>query len=186
MKRLLFVSLLAVSAATSGLVASPPPAPAHAVPPTLTVAGLGWSIPLTPTVVPPRRRIIEVVDRTGTGPSWLVGAAVDSVDRYTASDMRMVRKCSGKAYRCIVVRLGKVNGPIGWSHGCTITIDAHKALTRYRSYYYRAGNRGWLVAHELGHQFGLGHHGGHNLMNTDVRQKAMTVTSAQRKHLAKR
>lgn len=181
MKRLLFVSLLAVSAS---VLTSPSPAPAAPQPATLTVAGLGWSIPLAPKVTPPHKRTIEVVDRAGS--AWLVGAAVDSVDRYTASDMRVVKKCSGRAYRCIVVRLGKVNGPIGWSHGSTITIDAHKAMTRYRSYYYRAGNRGWLVAHELGHQFGLGHHGGHNLMNPDVRQKAMTVTSAQRKHLAKR
>lgn len=182
MKRaVLIVSLLAV---TAGVLTSPAPAPAANPAPELVVAGLGWSIPLTPTVTPPRRRIIEVVDRAGS--AWLVGAAVDSVDRYTASDMRLVRKCTGRAYRCVTVRLGKVNGPIGWSHGSTITIDAHKAMTRYRSYYYRAGNRGWLVAHELGHQFGLGHHGGHNLMNPDVRQKAMTVTSAQRKHLAKR
>jgi len=181
MKRLLIVSLLAVSA---GVLTSPPPAPAAPQPATLTVAGLGWSIPLTPKAVPARQRVIEVVDRAGS--AWLVGAAVDSVDRYTASDMRVVKKCTGRAYRCVTVKLGKVNGPIGWSHGSTITIDAHKAMTRYRSYYYRAGNRGWLVAHELGHQFGLGHHGGHNLMNPDVRQKAMVLTTAQRKHLAKR
>lgn len=181
MKRLLFVSLLAVSA---GVLTSPAPAPAANPTPELVVAGLGWSIPLTPKVTPPRKRVIEVVDRAGS--AWLVGAAVDSVDRYTASDMRVVKKCTGRAYRCVTVKLGKVNGPIGWSHGSTITIDAHKAMTRYRSYYYRAGNRGWLVAHELGHQFGLGHHGGHNLMNPDVRQKAMVLTTAQRKHLAKR
>lgn len=183
MKRtVLIVSLLAVSA---GVLTSSPPAPARAaVPPTLTVAGIGWSIPLTPKAVAPSKRVIEVVDRAGS--AWLVGAAVDSVDRYTASDMRVVKKCTGRAYRCVTVKLGKVNGPIGWSHGSTITIDAHKAMTRYRSYYYRAGNRGWLVAHELGHQFGLGHHGGHNLMNPDVRQKAMVLTASQRRHLAKR
>lgn len=151
------------------------------------MAPAGYSIDWgTPRVTSPSKRVIEVVDKISPK-AWRVSAAVNWLDRYTASDMRLVKKCSGKAYRCITVRAGKVNGPVGWSQDSTVTIDTGKAKGgKYNRWYRYDKNRTWLLAHELGHQFGLDHSGSRNVMNEYVNRYTMTITSGQRRHLAKR
>lgn len=145
--------------------------------------GIDWS---TAAPTPPSKRVIEVVDKIGPS-AWHVSAAVNWLDRYTASDMRMVSRCSGKAYRCITVRTGRNANSPGWSQGNTVTIDLKRtgALSRYYRYDSR---RTWLLAHELGHQFGLGHVGksSQTLMNPYVNRGKLVLTSGQRAHLKKR
>lgn len=135
-----------------------------------------------PTKPPASERIIEVVDRISPA-AWKVGTAVAWVDRRTASRAKMVKSCSGKAYRCIVVRAGKVpGGNVGWSQGSTITIDTATAKRRG----YGAKARHWLLSHELGHQYGLSHRTGINLMNPNAGHWSMKLTSAQRAHLKRK
>jgi hypothetical protein len=145
--------------------------------------GIDWS---TAAPTPPSKRVIEVVDKIGPS-AWHVSAAVNWLDKYTASDMRMVSRCSGKAYRCITFRTGRNASSPGWSQGNTVTIDLKRtgALSRYYRYDSR---RTWLLAHELGHQFGLGHVGKNSrtLMNPYVNKGKLALTSGQRSHLKKR
>lgn len=139
-------------------------------------------IVFTPGAVPASERVIEVVDSI-PDPAWRVRAATVWLDQFTGSRMTMVGKCSGKAYRCITVKAGKVKGaPSGWSSGQTITIDTGKAKKRG----YDAADRKWLLAHELGHQFGLKHSGGRHLMNPYEGRGALKLTSGQRRDLGKR
>lgn len=150
------------------------------------VAPVNW--PVTPTVTAPRDRVIEVVDRIAPA-AWRVSAAVNWLDRYTASDMRMVSRCSGRAYRCITVKAGKVTGSaaVGRSSGNTITIDTGKAKTkRYARWYRYDRHRTTLLVHELGHQFGLGHSTGRNVMNPYVNRWRLVLTAGQRATLRKR
>lgn len=137
--------------------------------------------------VAPNKRVIEVVDKVVPS-AWRVSAAVNWLDRYTASDMRLVSRCSGKAYRCITVRSGKVKaGPVGWSQGNTITIDTGKAASgKYRVHYRQDKNRTWLLIHELAHQHGLGHSVGRNVMSPYVNQYRMAFTAGQKKTLRSR
>ena len=131
-------------------------------------------------------RVIEVVNKMPK--RWQVKQAVTWLDRYTASRMKLVKRCSGRAYDCITIRPGKVRqAAVGWSNGRgTITVDTGKAK-RYAKYYGKAGNRKWLVVHELGHEaFGLEHRAGRNVMNPAVNKAAMKWTSGQRAHLRKR
>jgi hypothetical protein len=140
--------------------------------------GGGW----TPRSIPAGERTIEVIDRVSPA-AWKVTGAARWLDRYTGSQMKMVTACSGKAYRCIVIKGGKVKGlPVGWSSGQTITIDTGKAQRRG----YTAAMRKWLLVHELGHQFGLRHTDGRHIMNPSEGGWKMTFTSAQRAHLKKR
>jgi hypothetical protein len=147
-------------------------------------------------VTPPAKRVIEVVD-TIKPTSWRVGTAVKWLDRYTASDMRLVAKCSGKAWHCITVRQGKVKNykdsqgrwmkPVGWSQGSTITIDTGKAMNSANKRWYRYDkNRTWLLVHEIGHQFGLKHGNGRHVMNPYVDRYKMVLTAGQKKALKKR
>lgn len=140
-----------------------------------------------PETLAPNRRVIEVVDKISPT-AWRVGTAVNWLDRYTASDMRLVKKCTGKAYRCITVRQGKVKGkPVGWSQGATITIDTGKAKRGVYARWYRSDkNRTWLLIHELGHQHSLGHSTGRNVMNEYVNRYKKVLTSGQRATLRKR
>lgn len=133
---------------------------------------------------PANKRVIEVVDKV----SWSAKPAVDWLDKYTASDMRLVSKCSGKAYSCITIRQGRVSGDrIAYTKNRVITIDISKAHgKRYGSYYRNKSKRTWLIAHELGHTFALAHRGGSNLMNGNVRYGKLALTSGQRSHLRKR
>ena len=176
-------TVLAVAAVLSAVICGTPAPAAAAVP----LAGIDWS---TPTTTPPNKRVIEVVDKISPT-AWRVSAAVTWLDRYTASDMRMVSRCSGKAYRCITVRQGYVgkrtSGPVGWSSGSTITIDTAKAASKkYRGWYRYDSRRTWLLIHELGHQHGLGHSSGRNVMNPYVTRYKLVLTSSQKAHLRKR
>jgi hypothetical protein len=162
------------------LLAAGGAAPASAGP----VSEAGWDFP-------PKAedRVIEVIDRIPDR-RWNVAGAVKLIDKRTASRMKMVKSCSATAYRCITVRAGRVGqkstGPVGWSRGSTITIDTVKARnTRYGKYYRVASARTWLLAHELGHQFGLAHSSGRNLMNPSVRVRSTALTAKQRAHLRK-
>jgi len=139
---------------------------------------------------PARERVIEVVDAIPSS-AWRVSAAVKWLDKRTASRMRLVKACTGKAYRCITFRAGRVgkasSGPVGWSQGRTITIDTAKARRgKYVNWYGSNRNRTWLLTHELGHQFGLAHSSDRNLMNEMVTGYRMTLTHGQRVHLRKR
>lgn len=193
-KRAVWLALaLAVTLALGFLIGmGAAPARASATPVTATDASslLGGIKKAGPP--PASKRVIEVVDRIKPR-AWRVGAAVNWLDRYTASDMRMVSRCSGKAYRCITVKSGRVgawkSGPVGWSQGSTITIDTGKAMnSRYKRWYRYDSRRTWLLAHELGHQFGLGHVGksSRTLMNPYVNRGKMVLTKGQRAHLRKR
>lgn len=151
--------------------------------PAVTAAG-DWT-----SIGPPAasERVIEVVDRIGPK-SWKIAAAVRRLDGYTGSRMRVVKACSTgqrKAHRCITIRTGKVKGAnVGWSKGSTITIDVRKAATaKYRGWYGKAAVRHWLLVHELGHQFGLKHSTGLNVMSPYVNRHRMTFTNSQRAHL---
>lgn len=141
--------------------------------------GSKWT---TPAAVPPAERVIEVVDRIAPA-AWKVGVARVWLDSWTASRMKPVKKCSGKAYRCIILKSGRVAGNnVGWSQGSTITIDTAKAQRKS----YTAADRKILLVHELGHQFGLKHTGARNVMNPSESRWKLTLTSGQRKHLGKR
>ena len=152
-------------------------APAPAAPPAATTS---WAMPTVPAVT---QRRIEIVDRIAPT-AWNVRGAVNWLDRYTGSDMVVVAKCSGKAYRCITVRGGKLSGNlVGWSSGSTITIDTGKvARSKYRSAVYRDR----LLIHELAHQHGLGHTSSVGLMATTVDRIRLSLTAAQRAYLRAR
>lgn len=137
-----------------------------------------------PTTTSPSKRVIEVVDKIAPA-AWRVSAAVTWLDRYTASDMRMVNRCSGKAYKCVTVKAGKVKGsPVGYSRGAVITVDTAKA--KRSGWYGKDARRTWLLVHELGHQHALGHSAGRNVMNRYVSRYKMALTAGQRATLRKR
>lgn len=122
---------------------------------------------ISPKPVPASIQVVEVVNKL---PGWYVRESVGFVDRYTASRVRFVANCSGKAWRCLTIRSGKVSGaPVGWRKGSTITIDTAKAKR-----YGFAGSkqfRRYLVAHEVGHFYGLGHKGSWNTMNPNSKYR---------------
>lgn len=178
-RRIGWRGMLAVLGATVLAVGScGAPAPA-AVPPT-SPAVVQWT---TPKVTPAAQRRIEIVDQIIPA-SWNVGAAAEWLDRHTASNMVLVPRCSGKAYRCVTVQGGRLPGhTIGWAKGDTITIDTVKvAGSPYRSAVYRKR----LLAHELAHTFGLGHAGGRNLMATTIDRMRLSLTAGQRAYLRAR
>lgn len=170
-------ALLLITALILGLCAFTSPADAAPVPAAVTA---DWG---KPKPLPASRRVIEVVDKIKPK-VWRVSAAVNWLDRYTASDMRLVSKCSGKAYRCITVRTGKNKKTPGYSSGNTITIDLKRASKI--SYYRYDKNRTWLLVHELGHQHGLGHGKGRHVMNPYVNRYKMVLTAGQKKALRSR
>lgn len=169
--------------ATTGLVGTPALGGGTAV--VLPAGNSDWAF--QPVTTSPKQRVIEVVDRVPPA-SWKVGKAVNWLDRYTASDMRLVARCSGKAYRCVTVRQGKVKGPsIGWAKGSTITLDIAKSKRgEYHGYYGSDRVRTWLIAHELAHTFGLKHSSGYNLMNPHTGQGGLNLTTTQKQYLTTR
>jgi hypothetical protein len=128
--------------------------------------------------------LVEVVNKL---PGWDVEKAVGFMDGYTASRVKFVARCSGKAWKCLTIRKGTVKGaPVGWRSGSTITIDVAKAKR-----YGFAGSkqfRRYLVAHEVGHFYGLGHAGGWNLMNPNSKYRGkylpLKLNAAQVKALS--
>ena len=147
---------------------------------------LDWSMKLVAVSAP--ARTIEIVDAVAPG-HWDVEAAARWLGKRTGSRLKVVsRKCSATAYRCIRVQDGDVRGPVGLSRGTTVTIDTVRAARDYPRWYGkgRAGaakNRTWLLVHELGHQFGLQHSSGANVMNEAVNRYSMRLTASQRAHL---
>jgi hypothetical protein len=141
------------------------------------IANYEWNL-----IPAPAERVTEI---KGAVSGWPVGAAVTWLDRYTASDMKRVKRCSGKAYRCITIRSGKVSGgAVGRIGNGVITIDTAKAASsKYRGHYRSQATRKWLVAHELGHAFGLKHGRGANLMNPTAGAGKLKLTTAQKHHL---
>ena len=137
-----------------------------------------------PIVTPVNKRVIEVVDKVKPS-KWNVGQAMNWLDRYTGSDMRLVGKCSGRAWRCITVRGGKLPGSyLGYTSGNTITIDTAKVDRHgYRSNY----SRERILAHEFGHANGYGHsHSGYNLMRPVISKVRLYLTPSQRRFFAAR
>lgn len=163
--------LMITVAVVLGLLGVPAPA-----------AAWDFAVPKPPAA---KDRVIEVVNKLPA--RWQVKQGVTWLDRYTASRMKLVKSCSGKAYDCITLRAGKVRqSAVAWSSGRgTITVDLAKAK-RYGQYYGKAKHRKWLVVHELAHEFGLEHRGGANVMNPAVNRYAMKWTGGQRKHLRNR
>jgi hypothetical protein len=172
-------ALVLITALLVGLCAFTAPAKAAPVP--AAAVTIDWG---KPTTTAPKNRVIEVVDKIKPS-AWRVGAAVTWLDRYTASDMRLVSKCSGKAFRCITIRTGKNKSSPGYSSGNTITIDLKRtgAMSRYYRY---DKHRTWLLIHELGHQHNLGHSSGSNAMNQYVNRYRLALTASQKKALRSR
>lgn len=138
----------------------------------------------TPTTTPARQRRIEVVDKLAPT-KWHVSAAAEWLDRATASNMVTVSRCSGRAWKCITVRGGKLPGSVlGLTQGNTVTIDYRKVDRRgYRSDAWRKK----ILAHELAHTLGLGHtRSGANLMRTTLPRVTLHLTPSQRRYLAAR
>lgn len=161
----------------------PGAAPVQAAP-VQAVMSIDWG---KPKVTAPSKRVIEVVDKIAPK-AWRVSAAVNWLDRYTASDMRLVSRCSGRAYKCVTIRQGRVKGsPVAYSKGSTITVDTGKANSaKFRKWYRQDKHRTWLLIHELGHQHALGHSAGRNVMNQYVSRYKLVLTSGQRATLRKR
>lgn len=170
MKRL----LLALTMIMSGfLLASSAPAAAVQTP-TFSAAG----------------SLVEVVNRLPT--SWPVPAALRFVDGFTASRAKIVTKCDSLATRCVTIKVGRLGTEgktvlLGHTKGNTIIIDIHKACA------YRvcgAKTRLFLLTHELGHLYGLGHSSANNLMYPYVRRNgklpAYAFTADQQRKLSYR
>lgn len=180
MKNLLStISLAAVGATALGLI-SVGSASLYTQPvrePLRTVPAAEWSIPSTPQAPKPSARTIEIVNHLSS--SWDVKGGVKFVDQYTASKTKFVTKCSGKAYRCITFRSGNTPGTnLGWSSGSTITVDP--AMLKYVAN--SATMRRWIVSHELGHQYGLGHSSGNNFMRQYKNGRPKYVATAAQKN----
>jgi hypothetical protein len=151
--------------------------------PVTTTAAVTFTWP-KPTTTPVRKRVIEVVDRIGPA-KWNVRQAMNWLDRYTASDMRLVSKCSGRAWRCVTLRGGKLpRNYLGVTEGNRITIDTVKVdRNGYRSNL----SREKILAHELFHTFGYAHSSsGRNLMRPKMSQIRLWLTTGQRRYLAAR
>lgn len=91
--------------------------------------------------------------------AWPVSTAKSLVDSYTTGKISLVSKCPASALRCVNIRSGSVSGsPIAYtsckSWKCSITVDVKDAT---RTGQFGPITRKWLLVHELGHVFGLGH-----------------------------
>jgi hypothetical protein len=156
--------------------------PVPAAPRRTLAAGWDWT-DVKPRTAPVTQRRIEVIDRIGSR-KWKVRQASEWLDRYTGSNMVTVKRCSKRAWRCIYVKRGKLGGSlVGWTSGNTITIDVRKMN---RSKYRSATHRKRLLAHEIGHTFGLDHRGSRNLMAPTVNRMRLKLTPGQRKFLRSR
>jgi hypothetical protein len=177
---------LTTLALAAGIVAScGTPAPAAAPVQAPATVLVSWSWPTTPKTTPASKRRIEVVDQLKPS-KWRVSQAAEWLDRYTASNMVTVSRCSGRAWKCVYVRGGKLPGNwLAVTRGNTITVDYGKVDRRgYRSNL----SREKILAHELFHTFApsYGHsHSGRNLMRTTMGATTLYLTSGQRGILRK-
>lgn len=141
--------------------------------------------------------VVEVVNKLPSDWNGAVNSAVNWIDKFTASDMRLVKSCHTGVRRCIVIRNARLKGDskrnnaAGWSKGSTITIDVWKINNKkpWKGRFKYASKR-QLIAHELGHQRFLGHTKRcDNFMNQYFKCNGHTpyvwTNAAQRKHLAK-
>lgn len=175
--------MVALATAVALAVFSCAPSPAKAAPVASAPVLTGWS--WTPKVTPASQRRIEVVDQLKPS-KWRVSQAAEWLDLYTASNMVTVSRCSGRAWKCVYVRGGKLPGNwLAVTRGNTITVDYGKVDRRgYRSNLCREE----ILAHELFHTFapGYGHsHSGRNLMRTTMGATSLYLTSGQRAILRK-
>lgn len=173
------LAALGITALAVGSCGTPAPA---AVPSTSPVV-IEWTTPTTPKVTPAAQRRIEIVDRLAPA-KWKVGAAAEWLDQYTASNMVRVSRCSGRAWKCVTVKGGKLSGnKLAVANSRTITVDTAKVDRRgYRS----DSARKRILAHELAHTFGLGHSSGRNLMATTLGRVTLKLTAGQRAYLRAR
>lgn len=176
---------LALAALAAGFYLGTP-APVSAEAPAAPVALTGWTwTTTTATVTPANKRRIEVVDQLKPT-KWHVSQAAEWLDRYTASNMVTVSRCSGRAWKCVYIRGGKLPGNVlALTQGNRITVDTGKVDRHgYRSNLRREE----ILAHELFHTFapGYGHsHSGHNLMRTTMAASRLYLTPGQRAILRK-
>lgn len=166
--------------AARGADASPVPVTATSTT-TWAVTSISW----TPTVTPVAKRRIEVVDQLKPN-KWHVSQAAEWVDRYTASNMVTVSRCSSRAWKCVYVRGGKLSGSaLALTQGNRITVDTAKVDRHgYRSNLRREE----ILAHEIVHTFGYGHSFARscNLMRTSIGHVCLKLTAGQRAYLHKR
>lgn len=174
------LAALGITALALGSCGAPAPA---AVPQAPAPVVFDWSTPPTPKVTPAAQRRIEIVDRLSPA-KWRVGAAAEWLDRYTASNMVVVPRCTGRAWKCVTVRGGKLSGnKLAVANSRTVTVDTAKMDRRgYRS----DSARKRVLVHELAHTFGLGHSGGRNLMATTLGRVTLKLTAGQRAYLRAR
>lgn len=174
------LAALGITALAVGSCGTPAPAAPTMVPAPLVIE---WTTPTAPKVTAPKDRRIEIVDRLAPA-KWRVGAAAEWLDRYTASNMVTVSRCSGRAWKCVTVRGGKLSGDkLAVANSRTVTVDTAKVDRRgYRS----DSARKRILAHELAHTFGLGHSGGRNLMATTLGRVSLKLTPGQRAYLRAR
>lgn len=177
--------LTVLATAVALAVFSCAPSPAKASPAPVTSGWSVSSISWTPKVTPASKRRIEVVDQLKPS-KWKVSQAAEWLDRYTASNMVTVSRCSGRAWKCVYVRGGKLPGNwLAVTRGNVITVDYGKVDRRgYRSNL----SREKILAHELFHTFApsYGHsHSGRNLMRTTMGATTLYLTSGQRGILRK-
>jgi hypothetical protein len=182
MRRMIITALAALAAGfylgtpTAAEATTPAPVPA--------AFSISWGT-VTPKTTPAGKRRIEVVDQLKPS-KWHVGQAAEWLDRYTASNMVTVSRCSGRAWKCVYVRGGRLGSNwLAVTRGNTITVDTAKVDRRgYRSNL----SREKILAHELFHTFapGYGHsHSGRNLMRTTMGATTLYLTSGQRGILRK-
>lgn len=178
------MTTLALALAVLASCASPAPAttPQTIPAPVSAAFSISWGT-VTPTVTPAGKRRIEVVDQLKPT-KWKVSQAAEWLDRYTASNMVTVSKCSGRAWKCVYVRGGKLGGNVlALTQGNRITVDTAKVDRHgYRSNL----SREKILAHELAHSFGIVKHTNYTVMAAAIGKTRLSLNSTQRAFLRKR
>ena len=181
MRRMIITALAALAA---GFYLGTPTAAEATTSQAPAALSISWGT-VTPTVTPVGKRRIEVVDQLKPS-KWRVSQAAEWLDKYTGSNMVTVSRCSGRAWKCVYVRGGRLGSNwLAVTRGNTITVDYGKVDRRgYRSNL----SREKILAHELFHTFAprYGHsHSGRNLMRTTMGATTLYLTSGQRGILRK-
>lgn len=137
--------------------------------------------------------VVEVINKLPS--DWPVKDAVNWLDQYTGSDIRIVKKCHDSAIRCITIKNGRLKGSkanvTGYSQGSTITIDVWKTRN-VKPFKGKFGyhTKKYLLVHELAHQRYMQHVTScNNVMNPHARCNGhvppLKFTATQKKKLAK-